>query len=75
MSPTRTVLCAVIAAALVAAAGPAAAKKRHLHRAEPAGQIACTVAGCHRIPPWCHPEMGYTPWGTPTGFDIAVCRR
>lgn len=37
------------------------------------GQIACTIVGCMRIPPECHPEMGYTNDGTPTGFDIVVC--
>jgi len=36
-------------------------------------QIACTVAGCNPVPRGCHPEMGYTPDGTPTGFDVAVC--
>lgn len=36
-------------------------------------QIACTVAGCQAVPRGCHPEMGYTPDGTPTGFDVAVC--
>ena len=25
------------------------------------------------VPRGCHPEMGYTPGGTPTGFDVAVC--
>ena len=54
-----------------------AAKKRHpARRARPAeGQIACTVAGCQRIPPQCHPEMGYTPSGIPTGFDVVVYPR
>ena len=37
------------------------------------GQIACTVAGCHRIPPGCHPQMGYNWDGIPSGFDIVVC--
>jgi len=37
------------------------------------GQIACTVAGCVRIPPGCHPEMGYDIDDQPTGFDIVVC--
>src|SRR5262245_27643255 len=37
------------------------------------GQIACTVAGCHAIPPGCHPQMGYNWDGIPTGFDIVVC--
>ena len=35
--------------------------------------IACTVVGCIPVPRGCHPEIGYTPWGTPTGFDVAAC--
>jgi hypothetical protein len=42
-------------------------------RREP-GRIACTVAGCHEIPPGCRPQMGYNWDGIPTGFDIVVCR-
>jgi hypothetical protein len=64
-----------LAAALALIAAPAFAKSKvHRHRRS-GGQIACTVNGCHRIPPNCHPEMGYTPWGIPTGFDIVVCHR
>jgi len=37
------------------------------------GQIACTITGCHRIPPGCHPEMGYNADDVPTGFDVVVC--
>ena len=59
-----------------------AASKHHRHHyvsqsaraayaAQP--QIACTVVGCAPVPRGCHPEMGYTPGGTPTGFDVAVC--
>ena len=48
---------------------PAAA--RDAYAAQP--QIACTVVGCQPVPRGCHPEMGYTPDGTPTGFDVAVC--
>lgn len=64
-------------AALAVLASPAFAKsKAHRHSpVERSGQIACTVAGCQRIPPNCHPQTGYTPWGIPTGFDIVVCRR
>ena len=52
----------------------AASKKRQPKDAA-AGQqqIACTVVGCIPVPRGCHPEMGYTPGGTPTGFDVAVC--
>ena len=42
-------------------------------RREP-GKIACTVAGCHEIPPGCQPQTGYNWDGIPTGFDIVVCR-
>lgn len=37
-------------------------------------QIACTIDGCHPIPPGCHPQTGYNWDGIPTGFDIVVCR-
>ena len=35
-------------------------------RQEP-GQIACTVSGCQRIPPNCHPQTGYNWDGIPPG--------
>jgi hypothetical protein len=75
-------ILASLAAALVVAAIPAsAATKHHRHYVSHAArgayasqpQIACTVVGCMPIPRGCHPEMGYTPNGTPTGFDVAVC--
>jgi hypothetical protein len=53
-----------------------AAKKKHTRRHRPArrsGQIACTAAGCQRIPPHCHPETEYDWDGIPTGFDMIVC--
>jgi len=62
-------LAAVLVFALAASTAAFAAKKR----ARETGQIACTIDGCHRIPPQCHPEMGYTIDGIPTGFDIVVC--
>lgn len=43
------------------------------HTVEPAGQIACTVTGCQRIPTNCHPEADYNFDGIPTGFDKIVC--
>jgi hypothetical protein len=49
-------------------------KSRSARQPREPGQIACTVTGCHRIPPGCHPEMGYNWDGIPTGFDVVVCR-
>jgi len=68
----------VIAAAVFALALPVGATPRHhKHHGNDAAaaqpQIACTVVGCMPVPRGCHPEMGYTPGGTPTGFDVAVC--
>ena len=37
-------------------------------------QIACTVSGCHPIPPGCHPQTGYNWDGIPSGFDVVVCQ-
>jgi len=51
-----------------------AKKKPARHRGvSDSGQIACTVAGCQRIPPQCHPETEYDFDGIPTGFDMVVC--
>jgi hypothetical protein len=69
------------ATALLAASASAAPRNhRYHHHSRTAAdaytaprQIACTVVGCHPIPRGCHPEMGYTPDGIPTGFDVAVC--
>jgi hypothetical protein len=73
----KTIIPAVTAAALALAlmpAGAASNQKRHTKAAAAAQpQIACTVVGCIPVPRGCHPEMGYTPGGTPTGFDVAVC--
>lgn len=52
----------------------AASKKSTSARRQESGQIACTVSGCQRIPPNCHPQTGYNWDGIPTGFDIVVCR-
>jgi hypothetical protein len=52
----------------------AASKKSTSARRPETGQIACTISGCQRIPPNCHPETGYNWDGIPTGFDIVVCR-
>lgn len=70
----------VLAAALMAITasadpGVTLSVKKKAVKTRPQGQIACTVAGCHRIPPNCHPTMGYTWDGIPSGFDVVVCRR
>ena len=52
----------------------AASKKSTPAGRKESGQIACTVSGCQRIPPNCHPQTGYNWDGIPTGFDIVVCR-
>jgi hypothetical protein len=64
----------MLALALMSASASPAHHKRQakaVTAAQP--QIACTVVGCVPVPRGCHPEMGYTPSGTPTGFDVAVC--
>ena len=74
----KTIVPIVTAVMLALASTPASAASRH-HKshtkaataAQP--QIACTVVGCMPVPRGCHPEMGYTPGGTPTGFDVVVC--
>jgi hypothetical protein len=64
----------VLALALMPASAASKHHKRHTKAATAAQpQIACTVVGCIPVPRGCHPEMGYTPWGTPTGFDVAAC--
>ncbi len=68
------VTAAVLALALVPASAESVQHKRHTKAATAAPtQIACTVVGCIPVPRGCHPEMGYTPGGTPTGFDVTVC--
>jgi len=64
----------VLALAFMPASAAPAQQKRHAKAAAAAQpQIACTVVGCMPVPRGCHPEMGYTSGGTPTGFDVAVC--
>ena len=80
----RLLSAAAISAAVVAAALPAdAAVKHHRHHHDvwrPAAhayaarpEIACTITGCIPVPPGCHAEMGRSPNGTPTSFDVIVC--
>ncbi len=49
-------------------------KKRVVRQPRAGGQIACTPAGCHRIPANCYPTQGYRWDGLPSGFDVVVCR-
>ena len=74
----KTIVPIVTATVLALALIPASATPRNNKRDAKAAtaaqpQIACTVVGCVPVPRGCHPEMGYTPDGTPTGFDVAVC--
>jgi len=77
---TFAAVASATAILLLMALPASAATKHHRHLSQSARgayasqpQIAYTVAGCMPIPRGCHPEMGYTPRGTPTGFDVAVC--
>ncbi len=68
------VIASVLALALTSASGDTVHHKRRPKVATAVQpHIACTVVGCIPVPPGCHPEMGYTPGGTATGFDVAVC--
>jgi hypothetical protein len=68
------VRCFVLSAVLAAIALPADAASRKASRAQqPQGQIACTTAGCLRVPPGCRPAPGRTFNGDPSGFDVMVC--
>ena len=69
------VVSAVVLALAVTSASAAPAHQKRQTKAATAAQpqIACTVVGCMPVPRGCHPEMGYTMDGTPTGFDVAVC--
>ena len=74
----KTIVPVVTAAVLALAVIPASATPMHHkhHKKAPTTaqtQIACTVVGCQPVPRGCHPEMGYSPGGTPTGFDVTVC--
>jgi len=77
---TFAALAFFAAALMLIAPAVGAATKHHRHLSQSARsayasqpQVACTVVGCMPIPRGCHPEMGYTPHGTPTSFDVAVC--
>ena len=74
------IACAEFAAAQTMISRPGVALSAAAKKSAPARerrvprQIACTIDGCHPIPPGCHPEAGYNWDGIPTGFDIVVCR-
>ena len=66
------VTAVVLALELMPARAASTHHKRHSKGAAAVQpQIACI--GCMPVPRGCHPEMGYTPDGTPTGFDVVVC--
>ena len=68
------VISAVVLALALMPASAATKHKRHTKAATAAQpQIACTVVGCIPVQRGCHPEMGYTPDGLPTGFDVVAC--
>jgi hypothetical protein len=73
MKTIVSVITAIVLALAVTPASSAPKHKRQTKAAPAQQQIACTVVGCIPVPRGCHPEMGYTPWGTPTGFDVAAC--
>lgn len=56
----------------------AATEKKHAahqSRSREPEYIACTKFGCQPTPPGCHPDIGYYPDGSPTGYNIVVCPR
>jgi len=74
----KTIVSVITAIVLALALMPASAASRHHKRhseaaTAPQQQIACTVVGCNPVPRGCHPATGYTPDGTPTGFDVVAC--
>jgi len=81
----RLLAAAAISAAVLVAALPANAAVKHRNHhyvSRPAAhpyaarpEIACTITGCIPVPPGCHAEMGRSPNGTPTSFDVIVCGR
>ena len=74
----KTIVLVVSAVVLALASMSASAAPMHHKRHTKAAtttqpQIACTVVGCIPVQRGCHPEMGYTPDGLPTGFDVVAC--
>ena len=73
MKTNVPVVTTIVFALALMPVSAAAKHKRQTKTATAQQQIACTVVGCIPVPRGCHPEMGYTMGGTPTGFDVAVC--
>jgi hypothetical protein len=64
----------VLALALTPASAASRHNKRHSQAATAAQpQIACTIVGCIPVSRDCHPDIGYSLDGTPTGFDVVTC--
>ena len=79
-------IAAVIAMALLIAAPAAADGAAPAHRMvvgaeaqgaaprSPARRIACTRTGCRDVPPGCSVEIERTLDGSPSGFEMIICR-
>ena len=70
----KTILAVAAVVAIVTLPAEAAPRKKTRAPAAQA-QIACTSAGCLRVPPNCRPAPGRTFDGSPSGFDVMVCDR
>ena len=72
----KTIVPVITATFLALAVTPASAASKHKPHTEAATapkNRLLTVVGRMPVPRGRHPEIGYTPWGTPTGFDVAAC--
>lgn len=52
-----------------------AQRRRTTRQPRSSTRIACTLHGCHRVPPGCYPVPGRDWRNRPTGFDVIVCPR
>lgn len=77
LSLALTFVLANSAAAPANAQTSATEKKHSAHQPRPREPeyIACAKRGCQPTPPGCHPEIGFYPEGTPTGYNVIVCPR
>lgn len=57
----------------IVAKAPSHSRMHRRATVAPQRQIACTMAGCHEVPPGCHPEPQRYFSGMTTGFDTVVC--